>query len=120
LVKTLKELARLRDFAMQEGIDLQKVEGAEADVDAVGERDELFFEAARIVIDHDQGSTSLLQRRLKVGYSRAARIVDQLQEHGIVGPADGSKPREVRIGLEELAEMQKPQAAGRGAGTRSL
>jgi S-DNA-T family DNA segregation ATPase FtsK/SpoIIIE len=120
LVKTLKELARLRDFAMQEGIDLQKVEGAEADVDAVGERDELFFEAARIVIEHDQGSTSLLQRRLKVGYSRAARIVDQLHEHGIVGPADGSKPREVRIGLEELAEMQKPQAAGPAAGTRSL
>jgi S-DNA-T family DNA segregation ATPase FtsK/SpoIIIE len=105
LVECVRRLAERREFAARETIDLQRVEGAELE-DIDGDRDELFFEAARVVIEHDQGSTSLLQRRLKVGYSRAARIVDQLHRHGILGPPDGSKPREVRIGLEELAEMQ--------------
>jgi S-DNA-T family DNA segregation ATPase FtsK/SpoIIIE len=66
-----------------------------------GERDELFDEAARIVVRHQQGSVSLLQRRLKVGYSRAARLVDELEAAGIVGPYDGSKAREVLIESEE-------------------
>ncbi len=114
LVAKVRELAERREFAARETIDLQKVEGAELE-GTDGDRDELFFEAARVVIEHDQGSTSLLQRRLKVGYSRAARIVDQLYQHGILGPPDGSKPREVRIGLEELAEMQ---TGPRNAGTR--
>jgi S-DNA-T family DNA segregation ATPase FtsK/SpoIIIE len=105
LVAHMRQLAERREFAAEETIDLQKVEGAELE-EIDGDRDELFFEAARVVIEHDQGSTSLLQRRLKVGYSRAARIVDQLHQHGVLGPPDGSKPREVRIGLEDLAEMQ--------------
>jgi S-DNA-T family DNA segregation ATPase FtsK/SpoIIIE len=62
-----------------------------------GAMDELFEEAARIVVRHQQGSVSLLQRRLKVGYSRAARIVDELEAAGIVGPFDGSKAREVLV-----------------------
>ncbi len=70
-----------------------------------GERDELFDEAARIIVRHQQGSVSLLQRRLSVGYSRAARLVDQLEEAGIVGPFDGSKAREVRIETEEQLEI---------------
>jgi S-DNA-T family DNA segregation ATPase FtsK/SpoIIIE len=60
-----------------------------------GSRDELFEEAARIIVRHQQGSVSLLQRRLKVGYSRAARLVDELESAGIVGAFDGSKAREV-------------------------
>ncbi len=68
--------------------------------DAEG-RDELFEEAARLIVRHQQGSVSLLQRRLKVGYSRAARIVDELEMAGIVGPYDGSKAREVLIESEE-------------------
>lgn len=64
------------------------------------DRDELFDEAARIIVRHQQGSVSLLQRRLKVGYSRAARIVDQLEEAGIVGPFDGSKARQVLLESE--------------------
>jgi DNA segregation ATPase FtsK/SpoIIIE, S-DNA-T family len=71
------------------------------DVNA-GDRDKLFREAAEIVIQHQQGSTSLLQRRLKVGYGRAARIIDQLHAAGILGPPDGSKPREVLRGLDDL------------------
>jgi S-DNA-T family DNA segregation ATPase FtsK/SpoIIIE len=61
------------------------------------ERDELFEEAARIIVTHQQGSTSLLQRKLKLGYNRAGRIVDQLESAGIIGPFEGSKAREVKI-----------------------
>ncbi len=62
-----------------------------------GLRDELFEEAARIIVRHQQGSVSLLQRRLKVGYSRAARLIDELEAAAIVGPFDGSKAREVLV-----------------------
>ena len=67
-----------------------------------GERDRLFREAAEVVIQHQLGSTSLLQRRLKIGYGRAARIIDQLHEAGVLGPPDGSKARDVLAGLEDL------------------
>jgi S-DNA-T family DNA segregation ATPase FtsK/SpoIIIE len=70
-----------------------------------GERDELFEEAARLIVRHQQGSVSLLQRRLKVGYSRAARLVDEMEAAGIVGPFDGSKAREVLIETEEQLEL---------------
>jgi len=65
--------------------------------------DEFLEEAARLIVRHQQGSVSLLQRRLKIGYSRAARIVDQLEQAGIVGPYDGSKAREVLV--EDEAEL---------------
>jgi S-DNA-T family DNA segregation ATPase FtsK/SpoIIIE len=63
--------------------------------------DELFEEAARTIVRHQQGSVSLLQRRLKIGYSRAARLVDELEAAGIVGPFDGSKARLVLVETEE-------------------
>ena len=66
------------------------------------EMDDLFMQAARIVIESGQGSVSYLQRRLKVGHSRAGRIMDQLEEAGVVGPAQGSKPREVLLSKEQL------------------
>ena len=66
--------------------------------------DELFGEAAHIVVRHQQGSVSLLQRRLKVGYSRAARLIDELEAAGIVGQFDGSKAREVLVETE--AELE--------------
>ncbi|HEY4754469.1 MAG TPA: DNA translocase FtsK [Ignavibacteriaceae bacterium] len=66
--------------------------------------DPMFEEAARVIVRHQQGSVSLLQRRLKLGYSRAARIVDQLEEAGIVGPNDGSKARSVIVESEEQLE----------------
>lgn len=61
------------------------------------ERDEFFTEAAQMVVQHQHGSTSLLQRKLKLGYNRAGRIIDQLEAAGIVGPFEGSKAREVRF-----------------------
>lgn len=66
--------------------------------------DPMFEDAARVIVRHQQGSVSLLQRRLKLGYSRAARIVDQLEEAGIVGPVDGSKARQVLVENEEQLE----------------
>ena len=64
--------------------------------------DELFEQAARLVVKHQQGSVSLLQRRLTIGYARAARLIDMLEEAGIVGPFEGSKAREVLVSSEEL------------------
>jgi S-DNA-T family DNA segregation ATPase FtsK/SpoIIIE len=64
------------------------------------DRDPLFPEAARLVIRHQQGSVSLIQRRLKVGYARAGRIVDELENAGVLGPFDGSKARTVLMESE--------------------
>lgn len=72
-------------------------EGGEAEPIDPSERDDLFEEAARIIVATQQGSTSLLQRKLKLGYNRAGRIIDQLEAAGIVGPFEGSKAREVKI-----------------------
>jgi S-DNA-T family DNA segregation ATPase FtsK/SpoIIIE len=66
--------------------------------------DELVAEAMRIVVLHQQASTSMLQRRLKVGYSRAARLLDILEERGVVGPSEGAKGREVLVTEQELAD----------------
>ncbi|HEU5209959.1 MAG TPA: DNA translocase FtsK 4TM domain-containing protein [Longimicrobiales bacterium] len=78
---------------------------ADDQLDMIEERDELFRQAAEICMQHNQGSTSLLQRRLRVGYGRAARIIDQLHNAGILGPPDGSKPREVLVGMESLEHV---------------
>ena len=83
----------------------------EEDENALGlrdpnERDALFFEAARLVVRHQQGSVSLLQRRLKVGYARAARLIDQLELAGIVSPYDGSKAREVKVDDSYIDELE--------------
>jgi DNA segregation ATPase FtsK/SpoIIIE, S-DNA-T family len=71
---------------------------------SLNDLDPMFEEAARVIVRHQQGSVSLLQRRLKLGYSRAARIVDQLEQAGIVGPSEGSKAREVIVESEEQLE----------------
>ncbi len=68
--------------------------------------DELYEEAMRLVVLHQQASTSMLQRRLKVGYSRAARLLDLLEERGVVGPPDGAKGREVMVTEHELGERR--------------
>ncbi|MGY6559143.1 MAG: DNA translocase FtsK [Nitritalea sp.] len=87
----------LPEFEGEEG------EGSANDID-LSERDALFDEAARLIVLHQQGSTSLIQRKLKLGYNRAGRIVDQLEAAGIVGPFEGSKAREVLIQDEASLE----------------
>ena len=72
--------------------------------------DPLVWEAAHVVVESQLGSTSGLQRRLKVGYARAGRIMDMLEEKGVVGPPDGSKPREVLLDEEGLAELEALEA----------
>lgn len=86
---------------------LEKIESAvtgEKEADP-GDADELLPKAIEIVVEANQASASLLQRRLKVGYSRAGRLIDQLEERGIIGPHEGAKPRAVLISRAEYAEM---------------
>lgn len=77
----------------------------------LSERDSLFEDAARLIVAHQQGSTSLIQRKLKLGYNRAGRLIDQLEAAGIVGPFEGSKAREVlikdEVSLEQLLTALK-------------
>ncbi len=68
--------------------------------------DEMLPQAIEVILDNNQASVSLLQRKLKLGYSRAARIVDQMEERGIVGPSEGSKPRQILITKEQYYEME--------------
>lgn len=67
--------------------------------------DDLFWDAVQLVVDYGQASASVLQRRLRVGYARAARLVDMMEQRGIVGPHEGSKPRQVLITQPKLAEL---------------
>jgi S-DNA-T family DNA segregation ATPase FtsK/SpoIIIE len=101
-----KEEDILEAIRKREAEEMGTPDGEAADV---GDRDKLFREAAEVVIQHQQGSTSLLQRRLKVGYGRAARIIDQLHTAGVLGPPDGSKPRDVLVGLDELDRICGPR-----------
>ena len=95
-----------------EVVRAREAEEGEGAAEALGgEWDDLFREAAEICIRAEQGSTSLLQRRLRIGYGRAARIMDQLHDAGVLGPPDGSKPREILMTLDQLERM----LSGRGA-----
>ena len=80
-------------FMLPEYVD-ENAESGLGDVD-LADRDPMFEDAARLIVMHQQGSTSLIQRKLKLGYNRAGRIIDQLEAAGIVGPFEGSKAREV-------------------------
>jgi S-DNA-T family DNA segregation ATPase FtsK/SpoIIIE len=83
----------------------ENVGGGDLDSIDPNERDSMFEDAARIVVLHQQGSTSLIQRKLKVGYNRAGRLMDQLEANGIVGPFEGSKARQVLIPDEYALEQ---------------
>jgi len=82
----------------------EEADSSAGDVD-LSDRDVLFEEAAKLIVAHQQGSTSLIQRKLKLGYNRAGRIIDQLEAAGIVGPFEGSKAREVLIPDEYSLEQ---------------
>ena len=109
-----KEVERICDFVgSQRGYPsaylLPEYEGDESgeisDVDLT-DRDALFEDAARLIVLHQQGSTSLIQRKLKLGYNRAGRLIDQLEAAGIVGPFEGSKAREVLVSDEYALEQK--------------
>ncbi|MBP6411955.1 MAG: DNA translocase FtsK [Bacteroidia bacterium] len=90
-------------FLLPEYID-ETATGGNEDFDP-SERDALFAEAAKLIVQHQQGSTSLIQRRLKLGYNRAGRIIDQLEAAGVIGPFEGSKARQVLIRDENSLEQ---------------
>ena len=79
------------------------------------EGDELFPAAVEVVLETGMASVSMLQRRLKLGYSRAARLVDQMEERGVVGPFEGSKPRQVLITKEQWQELQMKKGGAAAA-----
>jgi S-DNA-T family DNA segregation ATPase FtsK/SpoIIIE len=81
-------------FLLPEYIDEKDMEGKDFDL---SDRDPLFEDAARLIVQNQVGSTSLLQRRMKLGYNRAGRLMDQLEAAGVVGPNQGSKARDVLI-----------------------
>jgi S-DNA-T family DNA segregation ATPase FtsK/SpoIIIE len=120
----IPELERISDFiGNQKGFasafllpeyDGDTAESEIAEVD-LNKKDELFEDAAKLVVHHQQGSTSLIQRRFAIGYNRAGRIMDQLEAAGIVGPFEGSKARQVlyadEYSLERyLNELNKNQS----------
>ena len=84
-------------FLLPEYVDEKELEGKDFDL---ADRDSLFEDAARLIVQNQVGSTSLLQRRMKLGYNRAGRLMDQLEAAGIVGPSQGSKARDVLIKTE--------------------
>ncbi|MGQ9898557.1 MAG: DNA translocase FtsK [Acidobacteriota bacterium] len=105
------EINRITDFIKQQGapqydesvqMSEEEVEAAEA---GVGERDALYDEAVRIVVQMGKASTSVLQRRLRIGYGRAAAILDMMEREGFIGPIDGSRPRLVKQAAYDYVEM---------------
>jgi S-DNA-T family DNA segregation ATPase FtsK/SpoIIIE len=101
-----KEISSLVSFIKNQGVPIQYTEevtsmaktGSGPQIPGVvGDTDDLFKESVKLICQYDKASASLLQRRLSIGYARAARILDQLEAAGVVGPADGAKPREVKI-----------------------
>ncbi len=113
LIAWYRERAAARAAVPSEESDIleevRELELEESQVDVsdevMAEWDAYFRKAAEIVIHNGAGSTSLLQRRLKIGYGRAARIIDQLHEVGVLGPPDGSRPREVLVSLAQLDSL---------------
>jgi DNA segregation ATPase FtsK/SpoIIIE, S-DNA-T family len=90
-------------FMLPEYVDEKEMEGKDFDL---SDRDSLFDDAARLIVQSQSGSTSLLQRRMKLGYNRAGRLMDQLEAAGIVGPNQGSKVRDVLIKTEADLQQQ--------------
>ncbi len=104
-----QEMERLLEFVRQEEPDYREdlVEAVESE-DEDQDLDELFPRAVEVVVQAKTASASLLQSRMRVGYSRARRLIEQLEQKGIVGPADGSKPREVRLNQMDYERLFPP------------
>jgi S-DNA-T family DNA segregation ATPase FtsK/SpoIIIE len=118
-----EEIKKIVRYAKQKGgkaqfldgiTEKQKVQGmAGVGLDGVtGDEDDLLAEAKELVINMGKASASLLQRKLRVGYARAASILDQLEEIGVIGPANGSKPREILITKQQQESLENQGTSG--------
>lgn len=117
------EIKNIVDYIKDKGGDFEYVEGvtekqavhgiASVGIDGTtGDEDELLAEARDLIVKSGKASASMLQRRLSVGYARAARLLDELEEAGIIGPSNGAKPREIMITAEQYASMEAAPTAG--------
>jgi S-DNA-T family DNA segregation ATPase FtsK/SpoIIIE len=103
--KAVCDFLRKQGSAVYEEVELPTAAGSEET--AVAERDEFYREAVQLVISQRQASISFLQRRLRLGYPKAARFIDMMEQDRIIGPGDGAKPREVLVGPDYLAKRAK-------------
>ncbi|MFB3141266.1 MAG: DNA translocase FtsK, partial [Acidobacteriota bacterium] len=109
-----KEIRKITDFLKsqaqpeyQEEVLIEK-DKVESTIVKIGDlEDEFYQEAARFVVETGRASTSLLQRRLRIGYGRAARLLDMMQHEGLIGPPDGSKAREVLVSTDYFSEIHE-------------
>lgn len=104
--KAVCDFLRKQGTAVYEKVELPAEEAAGEEA-AVAERDEIYWDAVQLVISQRQASISFLQRRLRLGYPKAARFIDMMEQDRIIGPGDGAKPREVLVGPDYLAKRAK-------------
>jgi S-DNA-T family DNA segregation ATPase FtsK/SpoIIIE len=99
------------DEVVSQPVQLNGRGGVVADYGANDADDDMFKDAVKVVVDQKKASTSLLQRRLRIGYARAARLIENMEEQGIIGPADGSRPRDVLVhSVEEVFNHETAEA----------
>jgi len=100
----MQSAPQYNDEIVSQPVQLNGKGGVVMDFEGGGD-DDMYKDALRVVVDSRKASTSLLQRRLRIGYARAARIIEQMEEQGVIGAADGSRPREVLINsLDDLGD----------------
>lgn len=103
----MQSAPQYNDEIISQPVHLNGKGGVVMDMGGEG-NDDMFKDAVRVVVESKKASTSLLQRRLRVGYARAARIMEEMEEQGIIGPADGARPREVLItSLDDLSPSEE-------------
>lgn len=107
-IRNLIDFLKKSGFAPEYTEEVTQMPVGKKGIQDSGEKDELFEDAVRTVCQYDRASASLLQRRLRVGYARAARLIDELESSGIIGPGEGSKPRDVLVkNAEEFLQAQQ-------------
>jgi len=103
-VKAICDFLRKQATAVYEEVVMPMDDGPDGEGGDAADRDDLYWDAVHLVIGQRQGSISFLQRRMRLGYPKAARFIDMMEQDRVIGPGDGAKPREVLVGPEYLAK----------------